>query len=258
MQAILAVDVVTALLAIVPLLFLAIPDPAEPAEGRATFVRDLAAGFRFVASWRGLLATAALAALLNFLMAPAGSLLPLLVSQHFHGTAAHFAAANMAFGVGVVAGGAILTAWGGFRRRMVTSLSAITLMGLSTLAVGLAPSSFLSIAIGAMGLTGIASSMANGPIGAALQASVPPDLQGRVFTLVSAGAGAMMPLGLALAGPLTDIVGPGTWFVLAGAACLVLGVGGLFVPSIVRLEEDGAKLAAKRAASAEAAEGSST
>jgi DHA3 family macrolide efflux protein-like MFS transporter len=147
-----------------------------------------------------------------------------------------------------VAGGAILAAWGGFRRRMVTSLAAIVLMGVATLAVGLAPSAFFALAVAAMGVVGIAQSMANGPIGAALQASVPPELQGRVFTLVSAGSGAMMPLGLALAGPLSDIVGAGMWFVLAGGACLILGVAGLFVPAIVRLEEDGAKLAARRVA----------
>ena len=249
LQGILAIDVVTALLAIVPLAFLQIPSVVRSAaSGAGTFTRDLAEGFRFVVSWRGLLATAAIAALLNFLMAPAGSLLPLLVSRHFQGTAVHFAAANMAFGVGVVAGGAILAAWGGFRRRMVTSLAAIILMGVATLAVGLASSAFFALAVGAMGVVGIAQSMANGPIGAALQASVPPELQGRVFTLVSAGSSAMMPLGLAVAGPLSDIVGAGMWFLLAGSACLILGIAGLFVPAIVRLEEDGAKLAARRAA----------
>ncbi len=254
LQAILAVDVVTALMAILPLLVLQIPSLERQATRvAATFLRDLSEGFRFVISWRGLLATAGIAAFLNFLMAPAASLLPLLVSRHFHGTAAHFAAANMAFGVGVVAGGAILAVWGGFRRRMVTSLAAIILMGVTTLAVGLAPSAFFAVAVVAMGLTGIAQSMANGPIGAALQASVPPELQGRVFTLVSAGAAAMMPLGLALAGPLSDIVGPNVWFLLAGGSSLLLGIAGLFVPAIVRLEERGAELAAQAASAREAA-----
>jgi len=165
LQGILAIDVVTALLAIVPLAFLQIPSVVRSAaSGAGTFTRDLAEGFRFVVSWRGLLATAAIAALLNFLMAPAGSLLPLLVSRHFQGTAVHFAAANMAFGVGVVAGGAILAAWGGFRRRMVTSLAAIILMGVATLAVGLASSAFFALAVGAMGVVGIAQSMANSPL----------------------------------------------------------------------------------------------
>ncbi|MCX6092473.1 MAG: MFS transporter, partial [Candidatus Bipolaricaulota bacterium] len=122
-----------------------------------------------------------------------------------------------------------------------------------TLAVGLAPSAFFAVAVVAMGLTGIAQSMANGPIGAALQASVPPELQGRVFTLVSAGAAAMMPLGLALAGPLSDIVGPSLWFVVGGCSCLLLGIAGLFVPAIVRLEERGAELAAQAASVRDAA-----
>jgi DHA3 family macrolide efflux protein-like MFS transporter len=104
-----------------------------------------------------------------------------------------------------------------------------------------------------MGLTGMAQSMANGPIGAALQASVPPELQGRVFTLVSAGAAAMMPLGLALAGPLSDVMGPNVWFIVAGGSSVVLGIAGLFVPAIVRLEEDGAKLAQRATATGEKA-----
>ena len=132
---------------------------------------------------------------------------------------------------------------------MATSLSAIAFMGLTTLAVGLTPFPFFGVVVVAMGLTGIAQSMANGPIGAALQACVPPELQGRVFTLVSAGAAAMMPLGLALAGPLSDIVGADVWFLPAGASSLVLGVAALFVPSIVRLDDHAATQAAPAAES---------
>ncbi len=258
LQGILAVDVVTAFMAIVPLFALRIPNVARRGQAAApAFLRDLAEGFRFVVSWRGLLATALIAALINFLMAPAASLLPLLIARRFHGTATHFAAANMAFGVGVVAGGAILAAWGGFRRRMVTSLSGIVLMGSATLATGLVPGSLFPVVVALMGLTGASSSLANGPIGAALQASVPPELQGRVFTLVSAGAGAMMPLGLAVAGPLSDLVGVHVWFLVAGGSCLLLATSGLFMPSILRLEEDGAALAVRRAAASEAEESGS-
>jgi DHA3 family macrolide efflux protein-like MFS transporter len=248
LQAILAVDVTTALLAILPLLAFRIPNVEVPVGAARTFARDLAEGLRFVASWRGLLAVAAIAALLNFFMAPAVSLLPLLVAERFHGTATHFAVANMAFGVGVVVGGAILVAWGGFRRRMATSLVGIVCLGGFTLAVGLTPPGLFAVAAVAMGLSGIMQSMANGPLGAALQASVPPELQGRVFTLVSAGAAAMMPVGLALAGPLSDLVGANVWFVVGGAACMLLGVAGLFTPAILSLEEQGAELAGRRQA----------
>ena len=238
LQAILAVDVVTALMAIVPLLVLEIPRVERRVEAIATpFFRDLAEGFRFVISWRGLLALAGIAAFVNFALAPAASLLPLLVVRRFHGTAVHFAAANMAFGVGVVAGGALLAAWGGFRRRTVTALAGVAVMGVTTLAVGLAPYPFFAVLAVAVGLTGVAQSIANGSIGAAMQASVPPELQGRVFTLVGAVSGAMQPLGLALAGPLSDGVSIGVWFLISGGLSILLGVVGLFVRSIVHLED---------------------
>ncbi len=238
LQAILAVDVVTALMAIVPLLVLEIPRVERRAEAMAApFFRDLAEGFRFVISWRGLLAIAGIAAFVNFALAPAASLLPLLLARRFHGTAAHFAAVNMAFGVGAVAGGALLAAWGGFRRRTVTALAGVAVMGVTTLAVGLVPSPFFAVLAVAVGLTGVAQSVANGSIGAAVQASVPPELQGRVFTLVGAVSGVMQPLGLALAGPLSDKVGIGVWFLVSGTLSLLLGVASLFVRSIVRLEE---------------------
>jgi MFS transporter, DHA3 family, macrolide efflux protein len=238
LQAILAVDVVTALMAIVPLLVLEIPRVKRHAEAMAIpFFHDFAEGFRFVVSWRGLLALAGIAAFVNFALAPAASLLPLLLARRFHGTAAHFAAANMAFGVGAVAGGALLAAWGGFRRRAVTALAGVAVMGVTTLAVGLVPSPFFAVLAVAVGLTGVAQSIANGSIGAAMQASVPPELQGRVLTLVGAVSGAMQPLGLALAGPLSDTVGIGVWFLVSGGLSLFLGVAGLFVRSIVHLEE---------------------
>ncbi len=251
LQIILAMDVATALLAIVPLVVLQIPSVPAARRGVHSFGRDLAEGFRFVVSWRGLLAVAAIAALLNFLMAPAVSLLPLLIAKRFHGTVTHFAAANMAFGVGVVAGGLLLAVWKGFRRRMVTSLAGIVCLGMTTMAVGLTPPSLFAVAVAAMGLTGVMQSMANGPLGAALQASVPPALQGRVFTLVSAAAAAMMPLGLAIAGPLSDLVGANVWFVLGGGLSILLGAIALFVPSIVNLEERGVELAARAAATDE-------
>jgi DHA3 family macrolide efflux protein-like MFS transporter len=61
-------------------------------------------------------------------------------------------------------------------------------------------------------------------------------MQGRVFTLLSSAAVAMMPLGLAIAGPLADVIGVRTWFLIGGAVTLALGVGGYFVPSLVNIE----------------------
>ncbi len=61
-------------------------------------------------------------------------------------------------------------------------------------------------------------------------------MQGRVFTLLSSAAVAMMPLGLAIAGPLADVIGVRTWFLIGGIITLALGIGGYFMPSLVNIE----------------------
>ncbi len=50
MQGVLAIDVLTAAIAVTPLLFIAIPRPRAIGQVRASFLRDLREGFRFVAS----------------------------------------------------------------------------------------------------------------------------------------------------------------------------------------------------------------
>ena len=46
---------------------------------------------------------------------------------------------NSAWGIGIIVGGLTLSAWGGFKKRIVTSLVGLTGMGIGFLLVGLAP-----------------------------------------------------------------------------------------------------------------------
>jgi DHA3 family macrolide efflux protein-like MFS transporter len=62
-------------------------------------------------------------------------------------------------------------------------------------------------------------------------------MQGRVFTVLISGSGAMVPLGLAIAGPLADTLGVRVWFVAAGVAMVAIGIGALFVPAVMRIED---------------------
>lgn len=248
MQGVLAVDVLTAAIAVIPLLMIAIPQPKAVRAARPSFLHDMAEGFRFLASWPGLMAVVGIAALLNFLFAPAAALIPLLVTDHFGGEAFHLAGLQMATGIGIIFGGLLLTAWGGFKRRMATALFGVIMLGAASVLLGLTPSTLFALAIFATLLTGLMQPIANGSLMAALQASTPPDIQGRLFSLVGSAAGAMMPLGLLIAGPLSDRFGANTWFLVGGVAAVLLGGLAFFVPAIMSLEEQGAKLAAAREA----------
>jgi DHA3 family macrolide efflux protein-like MFS transporter len=57
--------------------------------------------------------------------------------------------------------------------------------------------------------------------------------------IVGSIAGLATPLGLAIAGPIADALGVGVWFVVGGAASLLVGIVARFVPAIMQIEEQG-------------------
>ena len=241
MQGILAVDVTTAILAIAPLVFIRVPQPERTAEEGeapgASIVADLREGLHFLRQWPAMLAIVGIAMVVGLLIYPAMSLQPLLVTGHFSGNALQLAWMQSAFGVGMVTGGITLGIWGGFKRRAVTGLLALAFNGVGLAVVGLTPTGAFPLAVGASLFAWFMAPFANGAIFALLQATVPFDMQGRVFTLVQAGNGAMVPLGLIVAGPVADALGVQAWFLIAGLVMVLIGFVGLSIPALVRLED---------------------
>jgi MFS transporter, DHA3 family, macrolide efflux protein len=240
-QGVLMIDVATALMAIVPLLFIAIPQPAREQNRdsveQTSYWQDMRAGFRYVASWPGLLAIMLLAVLINFLLTPALALMPLLVTKHFGLGAIELGLTDSLFGIGMIAGGMLLGMWGGFKKRIVTSMTGIIGLGLGIVLTGLAPANMFWLALIGMAIGGFMSPITNGPLHALLQSTVKPEMQGRVMSLISSAAIAMTPLSLAVAGPVSDLIGIRTWYIFGGIACLVMGVVAFFIPTIMNIEQ---------------------
>lgn len=178
-----------------------------------------------------------MATVLNFLIHPGMALLPLLITKHFERGALHLGWMNSAWGIGMILGGLILSTWGGFRKRIVTSLVGIIGQGLGFLLIGLAPATAFWLALVAMLFAAIMNSIANGPMLALLQSVVAPEMQGRVFMIVGSLASLAAPLGLAVAGPVADALGVGAWFVVGGVASLLMGITNFFVPVVLNIEE---------------------
>lgn len=125
MPVLLSIDVFTAAIAILSLIIVVIPQPVrdESAGAAATarsFSHELVEGFRYLRGWTGLLILAGLAMLVNMVLNPVSTLMPLLVTNHFKGTAWHLGALEAAIGIGIIAGGLLLGVWGGFKKRIVT------------------------------------------------------------------------------------------------------------------------------------------
>jgi DHA3 family macrolide efflux protein-like MFS transporter len=241
LHGIMGLDVLTAAFAVVPLFFVHVPQPEKTQttqEAKPTLWADMRAGLRYVIGWPGLLGVGLLATLLNFSIMPAMSLMPLLVTDHFGGGALQLGWLNSAWGVGLVLGGLLLSAWGGFKRRIVTMLVGIVGLGVGVLVVGITPATIFPLALGAFFFGAVMNALCNGSAFALLQQVVAPDMQGRVFALVTTVCNLATPLSLLIAGPLADAVGVRALYVAGGVAQVILGVGGFFVPAIMSLESN--------------------
>jgi DHA3 family macrolide efflux protein-like MFS transporter len=241
-QGILMIDVGTALLAILPLLFISIPQPMrhEDPENKEKpgLVQDIRAALAYIRSWPGLVAILFMALFLNFLLVPTGALFPLLVTKHFEKGALELGLINSVEGIGIIAGGVLLSMWGGFKKKIVTSMAGIILLGAAVMLLGFTPANLFSMALATIFLMGFAIPITNGPIGALLQSVIRQDMQGRVMSLIGSAATAIAPLGLLIAGPLSDAFGIQVWFWMGGLICLFIGVAGFFIPTVMNIENN--------------------
>jgi DHA3 family macrolide efflux protein-like MFS transporter len=240
LHGIMLVDVGTATLAILPLLFVHIPQPKRDDLGtvKPSLWSDMRAGLRYIGDWPGLVALIASAMILKIALTPAFSLLPLLVSQHFKGDAAQLSLLEVVAGVGIILGGLLLSVWGGFKRKIYTTMTGMLILASSMVVLGLTPASVFELALVSVLGVGLMIPLIDGPIMAILQSTVAPEMQGRVFTLMSSLIWITSPFSLAVAGPVSDGLGLQVWYVLAGVLCGLVGLAGFFVPAIVNIEEN--------------------
>jgi len=260
MQAVLAIDLVTAAIAIVLLaLFVRVPQLplSQSAEAitPARVLADVRNGLKYAVDWPGMFKLMMMASLINMLASPAFSLLPLMVTKIFGKGAAEVAWLESALGLGIVAGGLLLGAWGGFKRKTATSLAGLIGMGAGITILGLTDRDTYLLAVGMMGLVGLMNALANGALGAVMQTKIPPEMQGRIFTVIGSLASATSPLGMLLAAPVAEKLGIRAWYLIAGIFCAAMGVYGFLKQDVYTLDdqEPGGKLAAAPSAAGEIA-----
>jgi DHA3 family macrolide efflux protein-like MFS transporter len=240
--AVMAIDVVTAAFAIIPLFFFAIPqpptDPNKASESMTHWVfSDLREGLRYIGARRGLVYALMISTSLNFLITPAFALLPLYINNVFEGNAQMLALVQMLLGIGTIVGGLGLAAWGGFRNKVVTTLMGIALLGVGVGTIGLAPAHAFWVVVAGGFIVGVAISFANGPLFALLQSVVAPEMQARVFSLVMTAALAITPISLLIAGPLADVLGIRIWYIMAAIVCLAVSVIGYLPVDMREMEQ---------------------
>ncbi len=219
----LTIDVVTALLSIVPLLVFRIPQPRGPRVEEHGMWSELRSGARVVWGDPGLRALYALIGIVTLVIMPSFTLVPLLVKDHFGGGVGDVALMEGAAGAAMILGGVAVAALA--PRRHIRWI----LLGLAASCFALAmaaamPSDLFWVAVMWWAACGAAFVIGDAPMMALLQSSIPPHQQGRVLSLLTMVMALAAPLGLALASPVGELVGIRELFILQGAlaGCLCL------------------------------------
>jgi MFS transporter, DHA3 family, macrolide efflux protein len=241
LQTVFFIDVVTAAIAIGSLaLFLPVP-PHEKAlrKQEVSYFEDMKLGFRYIRGHRYLLSFFAYLSLFLFFVTPAAFLTPLQVTRSFGADVWRLTAIEIAFSAGMMAGGGIIAAWGGFKNRIRTMLLSNLVMALCTIALGLVPIFWLYLVF--MGLFGVAMPFFNTPSAVMLQEQVETSYLGRVFSVMTMLSTSLMPLGMLAFGPLADLVPIERLLLGSGAILLAMAIG---LPFNRRLLEAGIKPAA--------------
>lgn len=222
------IDVVTAALAIIILLvFLNIPARQKPEDKvELSYFNDLKAGFVYMKNHRFIMGFFIFLAAFLFFCAPAAFLTPLQVTRNYGKEVWRLTAIEVAFSIGMMLGGIIMSAWGGFRNRVHTMILSSLLMGAATIGLGLVPWFFPYLAI--MAFFGVCLPAYNTPVMVILQEKVEDAYLGRVFGVITMISTIMMPLGMLVFGPLADILKieyllVGTGVILALVALLMAG-----------------------------------
>jgi DHA3 family macrolide efflux protein-like MFS transporter len=248
------IDAVTALLAIAVLLFFVHAqkksdisvkiDDIQPDTTSLTpaassgFLSDFKNGLSYIKNHRYLLSFFAYNAVLLILVSPAAFLTPLQTARSYGSEVWRLTAIEIVFSAGMMIGGGLIAAWGGFKNRMKTILSANTVMAFCTFALGLSP--FLSRILGLnnsslfgisnllpfiiylffMGIFGIALPLMNTPAAVMLQEHIEDAYLGRVFSIYGMLSQSLMPLSMLIFGPIADAVSIEIILVGTGAAML--------------------------------------
>ncbi|NLO35893.1 MAG: MFS transporter [Clostridiaceae bacterium] len=229
---ILLIDVVSAGIAILLLLPAPIPSVSQSDGLRhplAGYLQDMKIGIQYVLRWKGLLALIIVFGLSNFLLAPVLSMMPLIITRHFNGGAREYGFFEMALAIGVIAGSLSLSIWGGFKRKIVSINIAQIVCGLGLAGIALVASDSFWVVLVLIALCGLCSAYINSPATAIMQAKVDKEMQGRVMSIVTVVCMVAMPLSLAIAGPLANVIGlmpivyiPGLISTLIGIACFLI------------------------------------
>ncbi len=224
---ILFIDIITAVLGVTLLVLVAIPKHhVSEATRTENVLQNIKSGLRYAVTNRFLRRLLITYGTFILLSVPSGFLVTLLIQRTFGNNYTYFITNGMIGFAGMALGGLLLGAWGGFKNRNKTLFVGLLAYAAFSLAVGVTYN-FWPFAAFMFGL-GLSIPLVQTATITMIQEKVEPDLLGRVFSLLGMMFTGFMPLGMAIFGPLADLMKIQTMIIACGIALLIIAVSVLF------------------------------
>jgi len=219
---ILWIDIVTFLIALIPLLATKIPSVLKKHDKSSSFRRQFEEGFGFIRKARGLLPLIMLATAVNVLLTPLSTLLPYYVKFDHFGAASDLAFVMALIQGGMLVGASMMSMIKVSRRKTMIIVSSMYITFLGYILVALTPTGLFWFMAASGFILTFCIPIIDVLAMTVLQRAVPIEMQGRVTSVTVSLAHAAVPIGMFLSGIITVFIGTATFFLVCAALGLVI------------------------------------
>ncbi|MBX3312200.1 MAG: MFS transporter [Microbacteriaceae bacterium] len=222
------VDAATAFIGIAFLLMIPVKT-LRGAEEQGSYISELVEGVKYVWHHAFVRWILTLFAIVFFLTVAPSALTPLMLEREWGGEVWKLTVLEIAFAVGMMIGGIVIGIVGSKIKKIPVILGAILSFSIFSLLLGVAPDLITFYVF--MFLVGISVPFFSTTTVTLLQETVEPEKQGRVFGLMGIVFALAMPVGLAILGPLADIVDIRWILIVTGVFTVLICGWAVAVPS---------------------------
>jgi DHA3 family macrolide efflux protein-like MFS transporter len=223
-EQILWIDVITFLIAIVPLLLIKIPNVLKTTidKVKKPFFKDFAEGIKVIRNVPGLLFLLFIATMINFFGQPFSTLMQYFILFTHNGNALDLGFVLALIQGGMFVGAIIVTIKKQWKHKALVIFLGLILGDAGHLLLALAPTGqYIIIGIGGFIFAFIVP-FVNTMFLTILQSTIPPEKQGRVMSIVITIATAVSPIAMIISGPLAVIMGIVPLFVSAAIIDMII------------------------------------
>ena len=230
LAAILFVDFVTAVIGLSLLATIVVPTLSRAASNdKPSYFTDLKEGLNYIFSHDLVRWVMVIYSIVFLLVVAPSNLSPLMLVRTFGGDVWLLTVLELSFGIGMVAGGALMAIFASKMDRLGLMVGTSILFGVLAVVMGFTTNLILFYSL--FFLIGLAVPAFSTSSMTLLQETVEPERQGRVFGFVGIVMAVAMPLGMAVLGPLADIVSVEILLIATGALTVGVAVVAVLLPA---------------------------